>query len=96
MGKRQESGLIELICMICVLTTSEHHPVFSSLNSLGAYCLRRVGASRVNGFLAAASLFTEIASEIFVLKEKLKRRPEWRSSVTQSFLSSHFGSLIEV
>ena len=31
-------------------------------------------------------LFTEIASEIFVLKEKLKRRPEW-SEFSHSVIS---------
>ena len=73
------------IHMICILTTSGHHPVFFFLNS--PWGILFWGQLQwMMAFWLQHPLFTEIASEIFVPKEKLKRRLEIEMSfsVTQS------------
>ena len=49
----KESGLIEVIHTICILTTSGNHPVFSFLNYLRADYLEGRGTAVDNGLLAA-------------------------------------------
>ena len=73
------------IHMIHILTTSGHHPVFSCLNS--PWGILFWGQLQwMMAFWLQHPLFTEIATEIFVSKEKLKRRleVEMSFSVTQS------------
>ena len=73
------------IHMIHILTTSVHHPVFSCLNSPRGI-LFWGQLQWMMAFWFQHPLFTEIATEIFVPKEKLKRRleVEMSFSVTQS------------
>lgn len=62
--------------MICILTTSGKHPVFSFLNYSGQTILREGELQSIMAFWLQHPLFTKMASDILVPKEKLKRRLE--------------------